>query len=59
MDLITLDVTAAPPEQTRPGAIVTLIGGGAGLDDLAREAGTISYEILTRLGPRLKRTYVN
>ena len=33
MDLITLDVTAAPPEQTRPGAIVTLIGGGAGLDD--------------------------
>lgn len=59
MDLITLDVTAAPPEQTRPGAIVTLIGGGAGLDDLAREAGTISYEILTRLGPRLKRAYVN
>ncbi len=59
MDLITLDVTAVPPEQARPGTIVSLIGGGAGLDDTAHEAGTISYEILTRLGPRLERAYVD
>lgn len=59
MDLITLDVTDVPPEKARPGAIVDLIGGGVGLDDAARDAGTISYEVLTRLGPRLKRVYVN
>ena len=59
MDLITLDVTAVPPEHARPGTIVNLMGGGVGLDDTARDAGTISYEILTRLGPRLKRAYVN
>ncbi len=64
MDLITLDVSAVPSENAGPGAIVNLmgggsIGGGVGLDETAREAGTISYEILTRLGPRLKRAYVN
>ena len=59
MDLITLDVTAVPPEHAHPGAIVNLLGGGAGLDDTARDADTISYEILTRLGPRLKRAYAN
>ena len=59
MDLITLDVTAVPPEHARPGTIVNLLGGGVDLDDMARDAGTISYEILTRLGPRLKRAYVN
>ncbi len=59
MDLITLDVTAVPSEHARPGAIVDLMGGSVGLDDTARDAGTISYEILTRLGPRLKRAYVN
>ena len=59
MLLNTLDVTAVPPEQARPGTIVSLIGGGTGLDDTAHEAGTISYEILTRLGPRLERAYVD
>lgn len=64
MDLITLDVSAVPPEKAGPGAIVNLLGGGSmgsgvGLDETAREAGTISYEVLTRLGPRLKRDYVN
>ena len=59
MDLITLDVTAVPVENSKPGAIVDLIGGGVGLDDAAREAGTISYELLTRLGPRLERVYVD
>ncbi len=59
MDLITLDVSTVPPEHAHVGAVVNLIGGGISLDDAALDAGTISYEILTRLGSRLKRAYVN
>jgi len=58
MDLITLDVTAAGPQAARPGALVDLIGGQAPLDDVARHAGTISYELLTGLSRRLARRYI-
>ena len=58
MDLITLDVTAVPPERCQPGCPVELIGDAVTLDEVAAAAGTISYEILTRLGPRLRREYV-
>jgi alanine racemase len=56
MDLITLDVTEAPG--LAPGDRVTLIGGAApSPDDLAVQAGTIGYEILTSLGDRYRRDY--
>ncbi|MFN8983878.1 MAG: alanine racemase [Alphaproteobacteria bacterium] len=56
MDLITLDVTEAPG--LAPGDRVTLIGGAApSPDDLAAQAGTIGYEILTSLGDRYRRDY--
>ena len=58
MDLITLDVSAAPPDLARPGAWVTLLGGAASLRDAANRAGTIEYELLTRLGRRLPRHYI-
>ncbi len=58
MDLLTLDVSAAPPEQAQPGALVELIGPNVLLDDVARAAGTINYEILTGLGRRWERRYV-
>jgi len=57
MDLLTLDVSAAPPESARPGAMVELIGPSRSIDDVAAEAGTIPYEILTALGPRYERHY--
>ena len=57
MDLITLDVTALPPEQVRPGCVVDLIDPERGPDALAAEAGTIGYEILTALGQRYHRVY--
>ncbi|MEM7524517.1 MAG: alanine racemase [Pseudomonadota bacterium] len=56
MDLITLDVTDAP--DAVEGALVDLLGGGAGVDDLAAAASTIGYEILTSLGTRYERRYV-
>ncbi len=60
MDLITLDVTAAPREAIHPGALVDLIGGaGPSLDDVAANAGTIGYEILTALGGRYHRRYLD
>jgi alanine racemase len=57
MDLITVDVSDLPPERARMGAWVDLIGGGRALDAVAGEAGTIGYELLTRLGARLPRIY--
>jgi alanine racemase len=57
MDLITLDVTAVPPDRARPGALVELIGPHAPLTEIAERAGTIPYEILVRLGRRFHRVY--
>ncbi len=51
MDLTTWDVTDAPGAQV--GAMVELPEP----DEIARDAGTIGYEILTRLGKRFERRY--
>jgi alanine racemase len=58
MDLITVDVTDVPESDVRPGDFVDLIGPLHTVDDLAREAGTIGYEVLTSLGPRYARRYL-
>jgi len=58
MDSITLDVTDVPDPLLYPGAPVELIGPHQSLDDVARHAGTISYEILTGLGHRFEREYL-
>jgi alanine racemase len=60
MDLTVVDITGVP--DARPGDVVTLIGSDAGaeitLDEVAAQAETISYEILTGLRPRLPRVEV-
>jgi alanine racemase len=33
--------------------------GGPTADDWARAAGTINYEIVTRISPRVPRTFIN
>jgi alanine racemase len=58
MDLISLDVSALPEAVVHPGTMVELIGGPDGLDRLAEAAGTIGYEVLTRLGTRFARRYI-
>ncbi|MFT5539540.1 MAG: alanine racemase [Alphaproteobacteria bacterium] len=58
MDLITVDVTDIPPKDAHPGALVDLIGPHHSVDALARQAGTIGYEILTMLGGRFERHYL-
>ncbi len=56
MDLIILDVTDAPA--ARRGGTATLIGDRLDIDTVGQAAGTIGYEILTGLGSRYVRNYV-
>jgi alanine racemase len=58
MDLITLDVTAVAPDKSAPGCEVDLLGGSVSPVELAEAAGTVDYELLTRLGSRYHRHYV-
>ena len=57
MDLMTLDVTGIDPALVQPGAYVDLLDQSYGADELARDAGTIGYEVLTSLGRRHHRRY--
>jgi len=57
MDSITIDITALPEGTLSLGSLVEVLGPHQALEDLARDAGTISYEILTGLGDRYHRQY--
>lgn len=53
MDFIMVSVDAG----CALGDVATIVGGLVSLDDQARRAGTISYELLTAMGPRIARRY--
>ena len=54
MDTFTIDAT--PIQDTvRPGDRVEVFGRQVALDEAASLAGTIAYELLTRIGPRVER----
>jgi alanine racemase len=61
MDMTTVDLTEVP--EARPGDVATLFGEDGGeaisVDEFAGRCGTISYEILTGLTPRLPRVYLD
>ena len=57
MDLIILDVTEAGEAAFR-GAPAVLIGDGIEIDEVGHRAGTIGYEVLTGLGTRYARHYI-
>lgn len=58
MDLLALDISAtdSPPQR---GDFVEMIGDTIKIEPLARQAGTISYELFTQLGTRYKRQYIS
>ena len=58
MDLMAFDVTALPEEAARRGDNAALIGDGITIDDVAAWSGTIGYEVLTGLGRRHRREWV-
>jgi alanine racemase len=58
MDLITIDVTQVPVGILEKAGWVNVIGDFRTLDEVATDAGSISYEILTSLGERFHRVYL-
>lgn len=56
-DMSVIDVGEVDRETCQRGDLVTVIGGRRTLEVVAAEAGTIAYEILTRLGHRYERIY--
>ena len=54
MDMLMVDAGDAP---VRLGDAGVLFGGRVSLDDQAARAGTISYELLTSISPRVERRY--
>jgi alanine racemase len=55
---VTMDMCMALVERpARVGDVATIYGGLVSVDEQAENAGTISYELLTRLGPRVIRRY--
>ncbi len=58
MDLIIADVTELPEDAVQPGARAELFGAAVELDDFASLSGTIGYQVLTSLGARYRRSYL-
>ena len=59
MDLITVDVTDVPDPILEEAKWVELFGKNIAVDDAARACGTIGYELLTSLGGRYHREYLD
>lgn len=55
MDVIAVDITDT---DAAPGDAVEIFGTHRMIDDAASAAGTISYELLTSIMPRVPRVYV-
>jgi alanine racemase len=51
MDMITVDLTPVPSATI--GSPVVLWGRGLSVDEVARSAGTVGYELLCALAPRV------
>ncbi|NEX62839.1 alanine racemase [Noviherbaspirillum galbum] len=52
MDMITVDLSPVP--EARIGSAVTLWGEGMPIDEVAEAAGTIGYELMCALAPRVR-----
>ena len=58
MDMVTIDLSGVPEDAAGVGAWVEIFGPNAPIERVAEQAGTIPYEILTGIGPRVERFYV-
>lgn len=59
MDLVTIDVTDIPENECQLGATVEVLGRHVTAEDLAEHARTNAYEVMTALGRRYARLYVD
>ena len=59
MDAIAFDISSVSDDDVFPQANeIEVLGQHHTIDQLASEAGTISYELLTQLGSRFRREYI-
>lgn len=58
MDLTAFDVTDVPEADMDKSEWIEIFGKNVAVDDFARAAGTIGYEVLTAMGPRSHRVYL-
>ena len=58
MDLTTVDVTDVPGAAVTRGDMAEIVGPRISIEDMGAAAGSIGYEVLTRLGRRYHRRYV-
>jgi alanine racemase len=56
MDMLTLDVTTQA-DRVQVGDLVELWGPGLAVDEVARNADTIGYQLLTGVSPRVPKVY--
>jgi alanine racemase len=59
MDLLTVDVTDIDNPAPAPGDWVDLVGPELAIEAVGASAKTIGYEVLTRLGSRFHRIYLD
>jgi len=59
MDLCIADVTELPEDHAQAGVAAQLLGAMIGADEFAQRSGTIGYHLLTSLGARYHRRYVD
>jgi alanine racemase len=59
MDSMVFDITDLSPLLIDSASCVEVVGDNQSIDDLAAMSGTIAYEILTSLGSRYHRRYIN
>jgi alanine racemase len=57
MDMMGIDITDLAEGSVMRGTRAEILGRHIGIDEAASWAGTISYELLTRLGSRYARLY--
>ena len=57
MDLISVDLRPRP--ESAPGDPVVLWGPGLPVEEVAERVGTIGYELVTRVAPRVPREHLN
>lgn len=58
MDSTIIDITDVPDGDIKLGTMVEFIGDSQSLEQVAEEAGTISWEVLTSIGHRYHRHYI-
>jgi len=58
MDMLAVDVSSVDRTEVYPGGYIELLGSHYTVNDAADDAGTIGYEILTGLGHRYTRRYI-